>query len=188
MTVFWAHISTPGAIEPGECCTRPVRRGTVRGRTSSNASTHDGSRSHVARGSERRPGGHRARHGRQSDSAHRLCQSGTEQIHTCALECGNVTLTQTQSRIGPGDQPSCESGSLDVEPREPPPRNPLGSQARGFGSEVLGAHTGHGAVVAVEDQERRPGGHRAAKAAWVTQQIGSVGSGTDHVHTVASSR
>ena len=23
MTVFWAHISTPGAIEPGECCTRP---------------------------------------------------------------------------------------------------------------------------------------------------------------------
>ena len=43
MTVFRAHISTPAAIEPGECCTRPVRRGTVWGRTSSSAATHDGS-------------------------------------------------------------------------------------------------------------------------------------------------
>ena len=37
--------------------------------------------------------------------------------HTCALECGNVTLSAIPSRIGPGAQTQVRGGSLDVEPR-----------------------------------------------------------------------
>ena len=41
---------------------------------------------------ERRPGGHRARHGRLGDTADRLSGSGTDHVHTVALEVSNVTL------------------------------------------------------------------------------------------------
>jgi len=58
---------------------------------------------------------------------------------------------------------------------------------KGFGSEVLGAHTVHGAVTPPSRIERgAQAGIEPAKAAWMTQQIGSAGAGqimSTHLHS-----
>ena len=49
---------------------------------------------------------------------------------------------------------------------------------QGFGSEVLGAHTGHGAVILPWGIERGAhAGIEPATGAWMTRQIGSAGAG-----------
>ncbi len=189
VTVSWAHISTSPGIEPVEMLyPGPVRWGPVRGRTPSRVATHDGSgSSHRSADRERRPGGHRARHGRLGDSAHRLRQSGTEHVHTCASIDANVTLgaipvsyrarSSTQVRVGlPRRRAEGAASPISVvEPIQ--------------GLWVSAPRCSHGARSsdpAVGDRERRPGGHRARHGRWAIQQIGSTEAGqimSTHLHS-----
>ena len=132
------------------------------------------------------PRGHRARHGRQGDSAHRLCQSGTEQIHTCALECGNVTLS--------ADPVPCRA-RRSTQLRERLPRRRAEASRlpdiRGGAAQGRCVRTPRCSCRArtsdpdVGDRERRPGGHRARQGRLNDTADRLSGSGTDHVHTVA---
>jgi hypothetical protein len=79
VAVVVAHISIPTGIEAGGICTpAPGPAGHRTGLTSVPAAPHGGIRdSHRSRDRERRPGGHRARHGRLGDYADRLRRRGS---------------------------------------------------------------------------------------------------------------
>ena len=166
---------------------RPCSAGSVWGHTPCRVATHDGSRSsHRSTDRERRPGGHRARHGRRvtqhigSAKAVRIMSTPVHHLMPTS------PWAQSQSRIGPGAQPRCESGSLDVEPRGAAPPISVVEPIQGLW--VRRPRCSHGARSsdpAVGDRERRPGGHRARHGRLGDTADRLSGSGTDHVHTVA---
>ena len=121
------------------------------------------------------------------DSAHRLRQSGTEHVHTCASFDANVTLSSIPSRIGPRISTlGARAAPLDVEPRGAASPTSLVESIQGIWLRTPRcSHGARSSGPAVRDRERRPGGHRARHGRLGDTADRLSGSGTDHVHTVA---
>ena len=141
----------------------PVRRGTVRGRTSAPAAPHDGSGTHILPGIERgAQAGIEPATGawvtQQIGSAKAVRNMSTP-VHSSA---GTSPWAQSQSRVGPGTQPRCKSGS--PRHRAEGSRRPEVRGGVDPGLRVRSPRCSHGARSsdpASGDRERRPGGHRA---------------------------
>jgi hypothetical protein len=138
---------------------------------------------------ERRPGGHRARLGRLGDSAHRLRR---KRYATDPHLCTRVRERHPERRpslvSGPEINPVARAAPSTSSRGEPPPRYPWGAEP---GAGVRSPRCSHGpqsSDPAVGDRDRRPGGHRARQGGLGDTADRCSGSGTDHVHTVASSR
>ena len=104
-------------------------------------------------------------------------------VHSSA---GTSPWAQCQSRIGPGTQPRCESGSPRHRAEGAVTPRSVVEPIKGFGSEVFGVRTAaRSSDPASGDRERQPGGHRARHGRLVYTAGRLTGSWTDHVHTVA---